>query len=63
MLCFQVSYSIKTSTGMPIAEGTKNGCEAMEEGAANKDAAMFMDMFQLPTSCPVEAVSFIFNRI
>lgn len=42
---------------MPLAEGTENGCKALAEGAENKDVVVFLDMFQLPKSCPVEAVS------
>lgn len=54
---FQVKYVIKTSMGVPLAEGEKNACDAMAEGAKNPDAGMTMDLFQLPKSCPVEAVS------
>ncbi|XP_026273426.1 uncharacterized protein LOC113203125 [Frankliniella occidentalis] len=50
----EVSYVIKSSTGVPLAEGTKNACEAMEEASKNRDAIMMMDMFQLPKKCPVE---------
>ena len=42
---------------MPLAEGTTNGCEALAQGAESKDVVMFLDMFQMPKSCPVEAVS------
>lgn len=52
----QVTYVIKTSTGIPLAEGTKNACEAMEEAGKDARAVMMMDLFQLPKSCPVEAV-------
>ncbi|XP_034249949.1 uncharacterized protein LOC117650550 [Thrips palmi] len=51
----QVKYVIKTSMGMPLAEGEKNACEAMAEAAKNPDATTMMDLFQLPKSCPVEA--------
>ncbi|KAJ1529494.1 hypothetical protein ONE63_006267 [Megalurothrips usitatus] len=50
-----VSYTLKTSTGIPLAEGTKNMCEAMEQASGIKDANMLIDMFQLPKKCPVEA--------
>ncbi|KAK3914718.1 hypothetical protein KUF71_023941 [Frankliniella fusca] len=51
----EVTYVIKTSTGVPLAEGTKNMCEALQEASKNGQVLMMMDMFQLPKKCPVEA--------